>query len=142
MLKVLLKHIMYDAGISAFFDNLIKSFSINLYGKWASNPEAFKKDHPIGSVIYIDFTFLVIDIFNENKNNLKLNINNYPGVITGHLPIGVDNKLRLTAKTDLTYINDLIIVYDVITETWTHDGGIFRKYLNSNVWNKLGYNVH
>jgi hypothetical protein len=85
MLNVLLKHIIYDAGISAFFDNVIKSFNVNLYGKWTSNPEAFKNDHKIGSVIYADFEFWMIDRCISNSNSV-IKINKYPTTVTAHNP--------------------------------------------------------
>lgn len=141
MLNVLLKHVIYNAGITAFFDALIKSFNINLYDKWVSNSDVFKRDHKIGSVIYADFEFWVIDKFLDNKENRVIRIKDYPVVVTNYIPLGVNNKLLLYGETDLVIIGELILVYDVILEKWTHQGGIFSKYFNYGVITKLGYNI-
>jgi len=142
MLTVLLKHIIYDAGISVFFDGLIKSFNANLYGKWASNPEAFKNDHKLGSVIHADFEFWMIDRLRADKTNSVIRITSYPTVVSGYIPLGVDNKLRLYATTDLMADDDsVILVYDVITEKWKYSCGTFRYNLNRDVMLALGYDL-
>lgn len=133
---------MYDAGISAFFDALIKSFNINLYGKWVSNPEAFKNDHKIGSVVYADFEFWIIDKHRIDKTNSIIKINNYPAIVYGYIPLGVDNNLRLYATTDLLDGSDpVILIYDIISERWRYVGGMFRYNLNREVMIALGYDL-
>ena len=141
MLNVLLKHLVYNAGITAFFDALIKSFNINAYGNWLSNPDAFKRDHKIGSVIYADFEFWILDRFLDDKKNRVIRIKDYPVVVTNYIPLGVNNKLLLYGETDLLIIGELIFVYDVILEKWTHQGGIFSKYFNKDIMNKLGFDL-
>jgi hypothetical protein len=142
MLTVLLKHIIYDAGISVFFDGLIKSFNANLYGKWASNPEAFKNDHKLGSVIYADFEFWMIDRLRSDKTNSVIKINSYPTIVSGYIPLGVDNKLRLYATTDImSYEDPVILTYDIITERWNYSCGTFRYNLNRDVMTALGYDL-
>lgn len=133
---------MYDAGISAFFDALIKSFNINLYGKWASNPEAFKNDHKIGSVVYADFEIWVIDKHRADKTNSVIKINNYPAIVYGYIPLGFDNKLRLYATIDfLDSSEPVILMYDVISERWKYVGGMFKYNLNREVMIALGYDL-
>ena len=141
MLNVLLKHLVYNAGITAFFDALIKSFNINAYGNWLSNPDAFKRDHKIGSVIYADFEFWILDRFLDDKKNRVIRIKDYPVVVTNYIPLGVNNKLLLYGETDLIKIGELIFVYDVILEKWTHQSGIFSKYFNKDIMNKLGFDL-
>ena len=141
MLNVLLKHLVYNAGITAFFDALIKSFNINAYGNWLSNPDAFKQDHKIGSVIYADFEFWILDRFLDDKKNRVIRIKDYPVVVTNYIPLGVNNKLLLYGETDLLIIGELIFVYDVILEKWTHQSGIFSKYFNKDIMNKLGFDL-
>ena len=141
MLNILLKHLIYDAGISAFFDALIKSFNVNLYSKWVSNSDAFKRDNKIGSVIYADFEFWVIDKFLDNKENRVIRIKDYPVIITGYIPLGLNNNLLLYAVADLVDVDALIMRYDVILEKWTHNGGIFSKYLNKDIMNKMGFYI-
>ncbi len=141
MLNVLLKHLVYNAGITAFFDTLIKSFNINAYGNWLSNPDAFKRDHKIGSVIYADFEFWILDRFLDDKKNRVIRIKDYPVVVTNYIPLGVNNKLLLYGETDLLIIGELIFVYDVILEKWTHQSGIFSKYFNKDIMNKLGFDL-
>ena len=141
MLNVLLKHLVYNAGITAFFDALIKSFNINAYGNWLSNPDAFKRDHKIGSVIYADFEFWILDRFLDDKKNRVIRIKDYPVVVTNYIPLGVNNKLLLYGETDLVIIGELIFVYDVILEKWTHQSGIFSKYFNKDIMNKLGFDL-
>ena len=141
MLNVLLKHLVYNAGITAFFDALIKSFNINAYGNWLSNPDAFKRDHKIGSVIYADFEFWIIDRFLDDKKNRVIRIKDYPVVVTNYIPLGVNNKLLLYGETDLIIIGELIFVYDVILEKWTHQSGIFSKYFNKDIMDKLGFDL-
>ena len=141
MLNVLLKHLVYNAGITAFFDALIKSFNINAYGNWLSNPDAFKRDHKIGSVIYADFEFWILDRFLDDKKNRVIRIKDYPVVVTNYIPLGVNNKLLLYGETDLIIIGELIFVYDVILEKWTHQSGIFSKYFNKDIMNKLGFDL-
>ncbi len=141
MLNVLLKHLVYNAGITAFFDALIKSFNINAYGNWLSNPDAFKRDHKIGSVIYADFEFWILDRFLDDKKNRVIRIKDYPVVVTNYIPLGVNNKLLLYGETDLLIIGELIFVYDVILEKWTHQSGIFSKYFNKDIMNKLGFDL-
>ena len=102
-----------------------------LNGKWASNPEAFKNDHKIGSVVYADFEFWMIDGRLSNSNSV-IKINKYPTTVTGYIPLGVDNKLRLYVSTDLMSYNDpVILVYDVISETWKCSCGTFRYNMNT-----------
>ena len=141
MLNVLLKHLVYNAGITAFFDALIKSFNINAYGNWLSNPDAFKRDHKIGSVIYADFEFWILDRFLDDKKNRVIRIKDYPVVVTNYIPLGVNNKLLLYGETDLIKIGELIFVYDVILEKWTHQSGIFSKYFNKDIMDKLGFDL-
>lgn len=141
MLNVLLKHLVYNAGITAFFDALIKSFNINAYGNWLSNPDAFKRDHKIGSVIYADFEFWILDRFLDDKKNRVIRIKDYPVVVTNYIPLGVNNKLLLYGETDLIIIGELIFVYDVILEKWTHQSGIFSKYFNKDIMDKLGFDL-
>ena len=141
MLNVLLKHLVYNAGITAFFDALIKSFNINAYGNRLSNPDAFKRDHKIGSVIYADFEFWILDRFLDDKKNRVIRIKDYPVVVTNYIPLGVNNKLLLYGETDLLIIGELIFVYDVILEKWTHQSGIFSKYFNKDIMNKLGFDL-
>lgn len=141
MLNVLLKHLVYNAGITAFFDALIKSFNINAYGNWLSNPDAFKRDHKIGSVIYADFEFWILDRFLNDKKNRVIRIKDYPVVVTNYIPLGVNNKLLLYGETDLIIIGELIFVYDVILEKWTHQSGIFSKYFNKDIMDKLGFDL-
>ena len=141
MMNVLLKHLVYNAGITAFFDALIKSFNINAYGNWLSNPDAFKRDHKIGSVIYADFEFWILDRFLDDKKNRVIRIKDYPVVVTNYIPLGVNNKLLLYGETDLIKIGELIFVYDVILEKWTHQSGIFSKYFNKDIMDKLGFDL-
>lgn len=141
MLNVLLKHVIYNAGITAFFDALIKSFNINLYDKWVSNSDVFKRDNKIGSVIYADLEFWVIDRFGDDKRNKVIRIKDYPVIITGYIPLGLNNNLLLYAVADLVDVDALIMRYDVILEKWTHNGGIFSKYLNKDIMNKMGFYI-
>ena len=55
--------------------------------------------------------------------------------------LGLNNNLLLYAVADLVDVDALIMRYDVILEKWTHNGGIFSKYLNKDAMSKLGYNL-
>ena len=138
MLKILLNHFIINAGINAFFDNLIKSFHKDTYTKWLTSESAFHNDNKIGSIIYIDMELWLIDSF-VGANNSVLRIKNYPAKITAHLPVGVDNKLRMYVKSDL-YLNEFtsVVVFDPVVDKWILSAGTFSYYLNKELLLDLG----
>jgi len=82
MIKLALKHYLFDVGLSVFFDNVSKSFTRLKQYKFTRNPEKLRELYPLGSIIYADFELSVWGVIPDY--HAKLEFTNHPCRITGY----------------------------------------------------------
>lgn len=84
MIKIALKHYLFDIGLSVFFDNLSQSFAKRTTYKYSTNPTKLRELYPIGTMVNADLELSVFGVLPDHT--AKLYFPNHPCRITGYTP--------------------------------------------------------